>query len=106
MTNKHYALAGLIAPILFWMTYLILSGLRPEYSFLTKAVSELGSLDAPYKWIWNVSGYIMPGLLISVFSFGLFKNISNQEGSKWPFYGIFFSGVFMAVSGIFSGDFD
>lgn len=106
MTNKHYAIAGLIAPILFWLTYIILSNLRPEYSFLTKAVSELGSLDAPNKWTWNVLGYSIPGLLISFFSFGLFKSISKSEGNKWQLYGIFLSGAFMAVSGIFPGDFD
>jgi hypothetical membrane protein len=106
MTNKQYAMAGLLAPAVFAITYFIMAGRRPEYSFMTKAISELGSLDAPNKWIWNVFGYIVPGLLISVFSIGLHQHITGGKGSKVPLAGIFLSGVFMAISGIFPGDFD
>ena len=45
--------------------------MRPEYSMFTKAISELGSVDAPKKWIWNSFGYILTGLLIAIYSFGL-----------------------------------
>lgn len=106
MTTKQYATLGLSAPVLFWSTYLIISRTRPDYSFLTKAVSELGSLDAPNKWAWNIAGYIATGLLISIYSYGLFKSVSNVEGSKWPLIGFVLSGLFMSFSGIFPGDFD
>lgn len=106
MTNKHYAIIGFLAPTIFWITYFVMSNLRPEYSFLTKAVSELGSLDAPNKWTWNILGYVLPGILIAIYSFGLFKNISTGEGSKLPLIVFFLSGLFMSLSGIFPGDFD
>lgn len=85
---------------------MVMSSIRPEYSFATKAISELGSLDAPDKWTWNILGYIVPGLLISLFSIGLYKNIAPVNASKLPFIGIFLSGIFMAVSGFFPGDFN
>lgn len=106
MTNKTYAVIGISATILFWATYIIMSNLRPEYSLFHKAVSELGSLDAPNKWIWNILGYILTGILIAVYSFGLFKNISNGQESKLPLIGFVLSGLFMSLSGIFPGDFD
>ena len=106
MTQKQFAVLGLLGPILFLLTYLIMSFLRPEYSFLTKAVSELGSLDAPNKWTWNIFGYIITGLLISIYSFRLFKSISNGQGNKLPLIGFGLSGLFMSLSGIFPGDFD
>ena len=106
MKKNQFALAGLLAPTIFWITYAIHSNRRPAYSFLTKVISELGSLDAPNKWTWNISGYIIPGLLISVYSFGLFKAISTDQGSKWPMIGFVLCGLFMALSGIFPGDFD
>lgn len=106
MSNKHYAIIGFSAPTIFWITYLLMSNLRPEYSFLTKAVSELGSLDAPNKWVWNILGYVLPGILIAIYSFGLFTNISTGEGSKLPLIGFILSGLFMSLSGIFPGDFD
>jgi hypothetical membrane protein len=88
------------------MTYLVISNIRPEYSFITKAVSELGSLDAPNKWAWNILGYIVPGILISVYSFGLYKNIAPENSSKLPLIVILLRGIFMSFSGIFSGDFN
>ncbi len=106
MIQRQFAILGLLSPMLFLVTYLIMSTLRPEYSFLTKAVSELGSLDAPNKWIWNSIGYILTGLLISIYSFGLFKSISNGHGNKLPLISFVLSGLFMSLSGIFPGDFE
>lgn len=106
MTNQRYAIAGILAPAIFLITYLIASSLRPEYNLYTKAISELGSLHAPNKWFWNIFGYILPGILVSIFSIGLYKEISAGKASKYPLAGIFLSGVFMAIAGIFPGDFD
>lgn len=106
MTNKQYAILGFLAPTIFWLTYFIMANLRPEYNFLTKAISELGSLDAPQKWAWNFFGYVLPGILIAIYSVGLFKNISTVKGSKLPLIGIILSVIFMSLSGIFPGDFD
>ena len=106
MTSKQFAFFGLLAPIIFWITYIAMSLVRSEYSFLTKAISELGSVDAPHKWVWNILGYILVGLMITVYSFGLFNNVSDRKKSKLPLIGLAGSGLFMAMSGVFPGDFD
>ncbi|MFK5879505.1 MAG: DUF998 domain-containing protein [Flavobacteriaceae bacterium] len=106
MTNKSYGIIGITTPIVFLTTYIILSSIRPEYSMFTKAISELGSVDAPKKWIWNSFGYILTGLLIAIYAFGLYKNMAIEKSSKLPLYGLLLSGIFMAISGIFPGDFD
>lgn len=106
MTPRHYALIGMAAPILFWSTYFIMAGLRPEFSFYTKAISELGSMDAPNKWVWNSLGYGITGLCISVYAYGLFKSVAAKGTSKLPLIGLVLSGIFMSVAGIFPGDFD
>jgi len=104
MTKKIYAIFGAAAPLVFLITYLIMSNLRPEYSMFTKAFSELGSLDAPNKWMWNIFGFIIPGFLVAIYSIGLFKSVYQNEGSKFPLFGLFLSGVFMSISGIFPAD--
>jgi hypothetical membrane protein len=106
MKQKHYAIIGLFTPILFWVTYFIMSALRPEYSFMTKAISELGSVDALNKWYWNFFGYILPGFLISIYALGLHRAISNGKVSKVTLVSLFLSGLLMALSGIFSADMD
>lgn len=87
-----YIWIGLSIPIIFWTTYGVLSSLRPEYSFKTKAISELGSVDAPHLWFWNVFGYILPGILISIYSYGLHREITGNRGNKWPLISFIFSG--------------
>lgn len=104
MNKKHYALIGLITPSWFLLVYLVMSTMRPEYSFLTKAISELGSLDAPNKWWWNSLGYMVTGLAITIFSFGLFNTISVDRKNKWSLVGMMGSGLLMAWSGIFPAD--
>ncbi|MGY2134917.1 DUF998 domain-containing protein [Hymenobacter sp. HD11105] len=106
-TWNNYALAGLVAPATFLLAYLVLSSLRPEYSLYTKAISELGSVDAPRAGAWNLFGYVVPGALVAVFAFGLYRDVSpGRRGRTWPLAGLFLSGVCMAFSGIFPGDFD
>ncbi|MCR9287275.1 MAG: DUF998 domain-containing protein [Bacteroidetes bacterium] len=104
--SKRYGLIGISIPIIFVVTYLIMSTIRPEYSHLHKAISELGSLDAPNKWWWNIIGYITVGALISIFAIGLSKNVNPNGKGKLAFWGLFLSGIFMSLSGIFPGDFD
>jgi len=106
MGNRTYGIIGIAAPTVFLVTYLIMSSLRPEYSMFTKAISELGSVDAPNKWLWNFFGYMLTGILIAIYAVGLYKNVAVVKSSKIPLYGILLSGVFMAISGIFQGDFD
>ena len=106
MNNKLYAIAGLSAPFLLWTTYFIMANQRSEYSFLYKQISELGALDAPNKWIWNVFGYMIPGILISIYSIGLYQSMSEKKSSKLPLIGIFLTGFFMTFSGVFPADMD
>lgn len=104
--NNYYGIIGCAIPVLFWTVYLVLGGMRPEYSMFTKAISELGSVNAPNKWIWNGFGYILTGVLIAIYGVGLYKNIAKAKSSRWPLYGLVLSGLFMAMAGVFPGDFD
>jgi hypothetical membrane protein len=106
MTHKHYALMGIFLIAQFWALYFIMAMARPEYSFLTKAISELGTVDAPNLWMWNILGYILTGVLIAVYSYGLFQSISDGNSNKLPMIAFIGSGLFMSLSGFFPGDMD
>lgn len=106
MTNKHYSIIGILAVVIFWSAYFIIANQRPEYSYLTKAISELGSVDVSNKWIWNISGYIVPGILIAIFGYGLYKSLATEKSNRLALFGITLSGLFMTLSGIFPGDFE
>ncbi|MEZ4850510.1 MAG: DUF998 domain-containing protein [Bacteroidia bacterium] len=108
MKYKRYAWFGFIAPAIFVITYLIMAGIRPEYSHYTKTISELGSVDAFNRHTWNIIGYILVGGMISIFGFGLYKGISRDTVgvSKVPMYGLVLSGLFMVLAGLFPANFE
>jgi len=76
MSRRNIGFIALATPFWFVTVYLVMSSRRPEFSHLTKAISELGSLDAPDRWFWNVLGYILPGLAIALLGLGLERDFA------------------------------
>jgi hypothetical membrane protein len=107
ISRKTIGLLALVTPFWFLTVYLVMSSRRPEYSHLTKAISELGSLDAPDRWFWNVLGYILPGAAMALLGAGLRQDFA-LAGRRVPIpsLALVASGLFMAMSGVFPGDFD
>ena len=99
-TTSRAALCGFLAPALFLIAILFFAALRPEYSHLTDAVSELGALDAPNALAWNLIGFVAVGLLIAVFAWGLFR----ATGSPGALAYVGLSGLSFAATGVFPAD--
>jgi hypothetical membrane protein len=106
MTNRRIGVSAMVVPIWFAVTYLAVTSARPEYRHLTKAISELGSVDASRAWIWNLFGYIIPGLAIAFLGVGIRSRFAHEPGAGLSGWGLLVSGVFMALSGVFPGDFE
>ena len=107
VSRRNIGLIALATPFWFVTVYLILSSRHPEFSHLTKAVSELGSLDAPDLWFWNVLGYILPGIAIALLGLGLKREFSlTSRRFVVPALALTASGLLMAMSGVFPGDFE
>ena len=107
ISRKNIGLIALATPFWFVAVYFVMSSRRPEYSHLTKAISELGSLDAPDRWFWNVLGYILPGIAISLLGVGLKQDFAPAtRRASIPTIALVACGLFMAMSGVFPGDFE
>ncbi|HTO15440.1 MAG TPA: DUF998 domain-containing protein [Edaphocola sp.] len=105
MNNKISGIIGITAVTISTFTIIIMAALRTDgYNHFHKAVSELGSVDAPNKWTFNFLGYIIPGILISIFSLNLLKAFRSSLVKSYPFYFLFLSGLFLALSGVFPGN--
>ncbi|HVF71723.1 MAG TPA: DUF998 domain-containing protein [Chthoniobacterales bacterium] len=104
--NRTIGLLAMFNPLLFTGVYLTMSAMRPEYSHLTKAISELGSVDAPRAWAWSVFGYIIPGLVVALLGLGVRKRFGPERGALLPGAALVLSGLLIALSGLFPGDFD
>ncbi len=105
-SNRTIGLLALGVPFWFALFYLCLSSMRPEYSHYTKAISELGSVDAPNRWAWNVGGYVISGFIVALLGFGIADQLRGNRGIKLASYSLVISGLLMAMSGVFPGDFD
>lgn len=93
------AISGVIAPFLFTITVVILGLLRPGYSHVSQAISELGEVGAPNAAIQNAN-FVVFGLLSIAFAVGLHKGIGDGRGSK---IGPALVGSFGAVGAIGAG---
>ena len=77
MNNKTNGLIGISAVVIGTLAIIIMAELRTDdYDHFHKAVSELGSLDAPNRWVFNILGFILPRILILIFSLNLLKVFS------------------------------
>lgn len=77
---------------------------RPGYNHVTQIMSELGEVGAPNAIIMNTAGFILLGLLMISFAFGLDRGISEGEGSKIGPALVAVSGAWLVLLGIFPCD--
>ncbi len=98
---KLYALCGVIAPVLFTIIVITLGLLRTDYSHVSQPISELGSVGAPNAIVQD-GNFILFGLLIIAFAYGLHKGIGDGKGSR---LGPILIAVFGAVAAVGDGIF-
>ncbi len=93
---------GIVAFILIIISITVFSYLTPGYSHLTNAISELGINDKQYALEFNIFGFGIVGLLVSLFSYGLYQTIRQYKGSRLLSIIVFISGISWGILGIFS----
>lgn len=102
LSQRRIGSIALVTPLWFLAVYLIMSTMRPDYSHTDRAISELGSLDAPNLWAWNILGYILPGLVIALLGVGLRREFLLQgRGAAIASFAVVAVGLLMALSGAF-----
>ncbi|MGV8928874.1 MAG: DUF998 domain-containing protein [Brevundimonas sp.] len=104
MTERQIAGLGILANLMFWPLMFYLAALRPDYSHLHQAVSELGALGAPHGLVWNLFGFIAPGLLLAVFGWNLVRRLRPKSRVAASLLAL--AGVSIAFAGVFSADMD
>jgi hypothetical membrane protein len=100
MTGRRIAgVAGIAACAVFWLAMLALGALRPSYSHSTNAISELGAIGTPHAPLWNIFGFIIPGVLLAISGKAIVDSISAQQTragriARWllPVFGLTVAG--------------
>jgi hypothetical membrane protein len=104
MSDASLARLGILANAVFWPLMFAMASLRPGYSHLHQAISELGSYGAPRMWVWNVFGYIAPGLMLAVFGWSFGRRLRPR--SPWAAGLMALAGLGLAISGVLPADMD
>lgn len=104
MAVKKLAFCGVVAPIVFILALVVFSLFTPNYSNLTNAVSELGTMGAPYALAWNIFGFTLVGLLIIAFAWGLHLDLRPGPGASIVPILIGISGIGFAALGLFPAE--
>ena len=66
MSRRQIGFLGIVAWLLFWAASVVLAAFRPGYSHVVNTISELGAVGTPHAAVWNVLGFIIPGVLLAI----------------------------------------
>ncbi len=84
MKNKVLMFCGILAPVIYILTVVLGGVIRPGYSHLAQAVSDLIATEAPNKALLDPL-FALYNLLTIAFGIGLFLYIrsNNQKRGNW-----------------------
>jgi len=103
--DKYLLAAGFVGPIIFFLTvYFLFAFLYPGFDPVNQTISELGAADSPTKTLTNVLGFSLLGILIMIFSFGVYRSKEINKLGKLSVIFFFLSGLLMYLVGVFPGD--
>lgn len=101
--TKILPLTGPAAALLFAISVVGFAAIRTDgYTHGTKAVSELGARGAPLAAAFNTAGFIVPGMLVVVMGFVVYRRITAP--SKLGPVLLALSGIAFTIAGIFPID--
>ena len=101
---RSLLLSGIVGPLLFAITVVIVGSLRPDYSHVNQFISELGEAGGQFAWAMNYLGFMVPAALILIFVLTFRTRLPHTVSN---FIGTFLLGLFavsMFLAGVFSCD--
>lgn len=99
MRNKILMLCGILAPVVYVATVILGGILRPGYSHVSQAVSELIATGAPNKSLLDAL-FAIYNFLTVAFGIGLFLRVRTDKQNRGKAFGTFGS-LFLVAEGIF-----
>ncbi len=102
LTARWLVLAGVVGPIVFVAVFTLAGFLRPGYSPIHQAISDLGV--GPNRWLLDVSAMIT-GLLLMGFAVGFALSMQPVLSRGWRWLSavlLALHGLDLAIAGIFT----
>jgi len=80
INSRIAGILGIVGCVIFWVGMLILGSLRESYSQAINDISELGAIGTPNAGLWNVLGFIVPGLCLAVVGRAIADTTDRKPG--------------------------
>ena len=100
MSDRTAALAGIAGCTLFWVALFLFGAARPDYSQQTKAVSELGVFGAPHSLLWNIFGFMAPGICLALCGGAIARSVEGSQRRSLSYWLLVLSGLGFAATGV------
>ena len=71
---RYSAIAGIVGPVLYTITWLVLGFLEPTYSHTGDPISNLSAVGASFALVMTIVIFVF-AILIIVFAFGLQRGL-------------------------------
>jgi len=98
------AACGVLAPVIYALVIFVLGLLTPGYSQITQLMSELGETGAPFALVMNLGGFLLLGILLIAFSFGLYASLPPSRAGCAGAVLVMIAGLTYAGEATFSCD--
>jgi hypothetical membrane protein len=95
---RYLAAAGIVGPVLYTVTWLVLGFLDPAYSHTRDPISNLSAIGAPYVLVMTSIIFVF-ALLIVVFAYGLHRGLPSgfwAGPAALAFAGVGYAGIALA----------
>lgn len=101
--SRWLALCGVGAPLAMAAFVTVAGLMAPGYSHISETISQLGAAGRPHPQVMN-SGFIIYGLLINGFAYGLYRRLGRGSGAKAVWLLLALHGLGVLLSGVFHDD--
>lgn len=92
---------AVFSPIWFAVLYWILSEGNPDFFHTVHPISGLGRVGQPLGLLWNIGGFLIPGVLIAQLGWEFRKQFRGSLLATAGWFSLFLSGCLLGMTGIF-----
>ena len=98
------AFLAIVSPFWFFGVYLLVSFGNPTFSHVVDPISKLGSLGQPRAIVWNLLGFVLPGVVITGLGLKISKAFPSKLTARMAGMSLAMSGSLVVVAGLFPND--